>query len=199
MNDDCISREQAIKSAECIIKSNSVMKAFCILRMLRELPSVSKDDDCISRQAVLDIMEKEGHKWGNDYRDWVDAIEEIKNLPPVNPQEPCEDEYIKVPKKALKYRTTGMVAYNAEWLKNHFDIERAVICGEQEPKWIPVSEKLPEIHNYSENYLVTLKRGGVHIAMFTECDEKHWWTYDDVIAWMPLFLKPYEPQESEEV
>ena len=43
--------------------------------------------------------------------------------------EPCEDEYIKVPKKALKYRTAGMVAYNAEWLKNHFDIERAVICG----------------------------------------------------------------------
>ena len=54
-------------------------------------------------------------------------------------QEPCEDEYIKVPKKALKYRTARMIAYNAEWLKNHFDIERAVICGAQEPKtgrWI---------------------------------------------------------------
>ena len=48
-------------------------------------------------------------------------------------QESCDDEYIKVPKKALKYRTKGMVAYNAEWLKNHFDIERAVICGAQEP------------------------------------------------------------------
>ena len=47
-------------------------------------------------------------------------------------QEPCEDEYIKVPKKALKYRTSGMVAYNVEWLKNHFDIERAVFCGAQE-------------------------------------------------------------------
>lgn len=44
-------------------------------------------------------------------------------------QESCEDEYIKVPKKALKYRTAGMVAYNDEWLKNHFDIEKAVICG----------------------------------------------------------------------
>lgn len=42
-----------------------------------------------------------------------------------------EDEYVKVPKKALKYRTAGMVAYNAEWLKNHFDMERAVICGAQ--------------------------------------------------------------------
>ena len=41
MNDDCISREQAIKSAKYIIESNSVMKAFCILRMLNELPSVT--------------------------------------------------------------------------------------------------------------------------------------------------------------
>lgn len=47
-------------------------------------------------------------------------------------QESCGDEYIKIPKKALKYRTAGMVAYNAEWLKNNFDIERAVICGEKE-------------------------------------------------------------------
>ena len=69
---------------------------------------------------------------------------------------------------------------------------------EPEQKWIPVSERLPDIHNYSENYFVTLKRGGVNIAMFTECDGKHWWTYDDVIAWMPL-PQPYEPQESEEV
>ena len=108
--------------------------------------------DLISRDAVLDIMEKEGHKWGNDYRDWVDAIEEIKNLPSVNPQE---------------------------------------------SKWISVSEKLPDIHNRSENYLVTLKRGGVHTALFTECDGKHWWTYDDVVAWMPL-PPCYKPQESED-
>ena len=33
----------------------------------------------------------------------------------------------------MKYRTAGMIAYNAEWLKNHFDIERVVICGAQEP------------------------------------------------------------------
>lgn len=54
------------------------------------------------------------------------------------------------------------------------------------PKWIPVSEKLPKIHNYSENYLVTLECDRVDIAMFTECDGKHWWSDDNVIAWMPL-------------
>lgn len=57
---------------------------------------------------------------------------------------------------------------------------------EQEPRWIPVEERLPDIHNYSEKYLVTLKRGWVRTAMCTQCDGKHWWTYDDVIAWMPL-------------
>lgn len=58
-------------------------------------------------------------------------------------QESCEDEYIKVPKKALRYRTAGMIAYNVEWLKNHFDIERAVICGAQESckgEWIEESD-----------------------------------------------------------
>jgi len=66
----------------------------------------------------------------------------------------------------------------------------------QEPRWIPVSERLPDIHNYSEHYFVTLKRGGVYIAMFTECDGKHWWTYDDVIAWMPL-PKLYKAESEE--
>lgn len=55
-----------------------------------------------------------------------------------------------------------------------------------EPRWIPVSERLPEIHNYTEKYLVTLERGWVHTAIFTECDGNHWWSYNDVIAWMPL-------------
>ena len=62
----------------------------------------------------------------------------------------------------------------------------------QEPRWIPVSERLPDIHNYSEHYLVTLKNGEVHRAMCTEMNGEHWWNYnlDDVIAWMPL-PQPY--------
>lgn len=80
-------------------------------------------------------------KWQREYfkRGYVSNQEELFNLWIFDEcikaleQEPCEDEYIKVPKKALKYRTAGMVAYNAEWLKNHFDIERVVICGVKEP------------------------------------------------------------------
>ena len=44
-------------------------------------------------------------------------------------QEPCDDEYIKVPKKALKYRTAGMVAYNVEWLKKNWQMEMDIVCG----------------------------------------------------------------------
>ena len=79
-------------------------------------------------QNLIDQMNENGYAEIDSFHE--DALlMAIKALE----QEPCEDEYIKVPKKALKYRTAGMVAYNAEWLKNHFDIERAVICGAQEP------------------------------------------------------------------
>jgi hypothetical protein len=53
-------------------------------------------------------------------------------------------------------------------------------------RWIPVSERLPDIHNYSAKYLVTVKGAGVDILSFTECDGEHWWAHKDVIAWMPL-------------
>ena len=79
-------------------------------------------------QNLIDQMNENGYAEIDSFHE--DALlMAIKALE----QEPCEDEYIKVPKKALKYRTAGMVAYNAEWLKNHFDIERAVICGAQQP------------------------------------------------------------------
>lgn len=38
--DDCISREAAISAAKYIFESNSKMKAFCMMKMLEELPSV---------------------------------------------------------------------------------------------------------------------------------------------------------------
>lgn len=87
----------------------------------------------MTREEAIQILEEvktmddSMYQFSQKYMDALEmAIEALQT-------EPCEDEYIKVPKKALKYRTAGMVAYNAEWLKNHFDIERAVICGEQQP------------------------------------------------------------------
>ena len=88
-------------------------------------------------KIIIDISEEyyndiQSRDWKNTI--WADEVTRAIHEGTVLPEHHgCEDEYIKVPKKALKYRTAGMVAYNAEWLKNHFDIERAVICGAQEP------------------------------------------------------------------
>lgn len=90
----------------------------------------------------------------------------------------------------IEYGSQGAMYYAINYVK-----ELPSYSAEQ-TRWIPVSEKLPEIQNYSDNYLVTLKRGGVHIAMFTECDGKHWWTYDDVKAWMAL-PEPYKVESEE--
>lgn len=92
-------------------------------------------DHCEKDCVRLAIEELEQKPCEDKYIKEIDHLRKyiVKLETQIIEQEPCEDEYIKVPKKALKYRTTGMVAYNAEWLKAHFDLERAVICGEQEP------------------------------------------------------------------
>lgn len=70
------------------------------------------------RVAFVDPVTKEQRKLIDDTLDTA-----IKALE----QQPCEDEYIRVPKKALKYRTAGMVAYNAKWLKKHWQMELKVM------------------------------------------------------------------------
>ena len=89
--------------------------------MTREEKKKAIDALKISAPVMVVTQEK--------FNDYIQTLNKVMNW---LEQEPCEDEYIKVPKKALKYRTAGMVAYNAEWLKNHFDIERVVICGAQQ-------------------------------------------------------------------
>lgn len=71
---------------------------------------------------------------------------------------------------------------------------------EQEPKWIPVSERLPEdgqnvLFCDNDNDIMV----GYHVKDRPNTHFSQDGTYDDmknVRAWMPL-PKPYEPQESE--
>ncbi len=62
---------------------------------------------------------------------------------------------------------------------------------EQEPRWIPVSERWPDKNG---RYLVTVKQGYITFGAWVD-EAKNW---AGVTAWMPL-PKPYEPQESEGV
>ena len=86
----------------------------------------------------------------------------------------------------------------------------AIKALEQEPRWIPVSERLPD---NSGNYLVSVIDGSgedddyeaVDVAWFAHkkdynIKESKWQELgvdETIIAWMPL-PKPYEPQESED-
>lgn len=94
IGDYCISHQAVldlIKNKYGMFSHPEVISKFINLEEeINDIPPVTPterighwvNDDLISRQVVLDILEKEGHKWGNNYRDWVDAIEEIKKLPP---------------------------------------------------------------------------------------------------------------------
>lgn len=88
-------------------------------------------------------------------------------------------------------------------------ISYAIEKLEQEPKWIPVSERLPEAeYGESDSVLVCFENGTQDVLYFNggnwcyptgetyiSVNHKNGW-HNKVIAWMPL-PKPYEPQESE--
>lgn len=125
-------------------------------------------------------------------------------------QEPCEDEYIKVPKKALKYRTAGMVAYNVEWLKNHFDIERTVILGcEYKPQEPRTGNWMKQDLGYrcSNCTLCTNEKGRLTYnycpncgAKMVEPQETETWNgyHGQITAPKGTFEKIYEDAESED-
>ena len=179
--------------------------------------------DLISRQEAIRIAEQgqvQGYEW---------QFKELVKLPSVTPQEPtdtwsikdvadtfkkhgliveqefCEDEYIKVPKKALKYRTAGMVAYNAEWLKNHFDIERAVICGVQEPKTDVLDKIRAELHATAEmheddDYYLREEWIDESINKYREQEPKtgHWIEQPEIETSTPEYLMFYECSECDD-
>ena len=154
-------------------------------------------DDAISRQAVQDYIAKYLSQYlYEDVRQAVEAIDEfIGELPPVTPQPKTDKENI------------------------HREREQAYMQGyedackkyRQEPKWIPVSERMPESCGM---YIVTRKiydcPDTAPIIMSDESwfDGQNTWHNDnrinhergylsDVIAWMPL-PAPFDTQESED-
>ena len=65
--------------------------------------------------------------------------------------------------------------------------DMAIKALEQEPRWIPVSEKLPEKNG---EYLITGRQGAVNKRRY---HDGHWYSNWSVIAWMPL-PEPYKAE-----
>lgn len=95
---------------------------------------------------------------------------------------------------------------NAQNLKDarEFDEAKQIVIEalQQEPKWIPVTERLPK---RDELVLVTYKTSyKIDLCKYLDDgSENPWWSYmegcvwnDDVIAWQPL-PEPYEESDGE--
>lgn len=97
------------------------------------------------------------------------------------------------------FKTIGCACFgNPDELSEAFDTLKKAIESQQEPKWIPVKDRLPTL---GEDVLICDCDGDVYVN-FLHIDDK--WGHDysgnklkNIIAWMPL-PEPYEPQESGE-
>ena len=85
------------------------------------------------------------------------------------------------------------------------ELEQRIEALEQEPKWIPVSERLPKAGEYVEDvakyYLVQNEYGDMLVARYTHSG---YWEQiyqlkpyaDKIVAWQPL-PEPYEESDGE--
>ena len=159
--------------------------------------------DLISRDAVLDACSQSINM--------LDAMSRIEDLPSVTPI-PCEDVI-------SRQAAISDIQEMAEWhTEDAFNADRVIQHLKDLPsvtpkqRWIPVSERLPEDHDW---YVIVVKEkstGYQYIPRIashnhdncwsiidTEDADKDWLDDLECVAWMPL-PEPYkvEPQESEE-
>lgn len=106
-----------------------------------------------------------------------------------------KEEAETVIKEYLYNHRFGYIAKDAEFDRLYEAMKVAVQALEQEPKWIPVSERLPEINEW----VVCQCRANIYeVLKFTSYgwyhDDAHCYMDGFVIAWMPL-PKPYKGEQ----
>ena len=138
--------------------------------------------DLISRQDALN----------SDYRmydaksgiEWIPVFY-IEDLPSAEPE-----RIIKIGQRSGQTLESAIdYLHSVGWLQEHDRI--LTESAETEPKWIPVTERLPEKH---QRVLVTIKRsdGEMRVRSGNYSDDYFWidngdyWKCNEVLAWMPL-------------
>lgn len=120
--EDCISRAQALKEADQL-DLETFYDNEKVEKMLKGLPPVTLPnskmelvEDCVSRQAALDVIEREQFKG--------DAISEIEKLPPVTPQ-PMKEKWQELKETIVEMRDnngTGTQQETCKFLANLMDV-----------------------------------------------------------------------------
>ena len=90
---------------------------------------------------------------------------------------------------SIKQMSLTKIIVNGKDLSVKTALEMAIEALKQEPKWIPVSERLPE---EDDLYLITFDNGEIDLVAFDRGD----FSYSGVIAWMPL-PQPYKAESLE--
>ena len=103
------------------------------------------------------------------------------------------------------------VCWKGGYIQRHNDFHEAINCVKElpsaEPRWIPMTERKPEV---DQDVLVTTKNDGMYVVTYafkewTPGHCFHWkpcfmgteyLSEEDVVAWMPL-PEPYQEAEHE--
>lgn len=82
---------------------------------------------------------------------------------------------------------------NSKTAKKKNEAISMAIKALERQRWIPVTERLPEV---GQRVLVTTKDGFIGFGKCIDAGHLAWY-YHDIIAWMPVLVKPYQSGEQE--
>ena len=130
--DDCISRravlERAINApiAKVVTEDKVIYRKIIFADDVEKLSPVTPQpcDDAISRQAAIDACL---NGWNKDYKE---IVKEIRALPPVTAEKPNKRNKSEA----------------RRWKRRYLDLKQRIFKLEEQTRWIPVSERLPELN-----------------------------------------------------